>query len=46
MSGYKHGGWVKDRKLYGVWAGMLASSVIVHSPTVIEAEGEEHEVRD
>lgn len=25
---------------------MLASSVIVHSPTVIEAEGEEHEVRD
>lgn len=24
MSGYKHGGWIRDRKLYGVWGGMLS----------------------
>ena len=24
MSGYKHGGWVKNRKLYNVWGGMLS----------------------
>ena len=22
MSGYKHGGWIKNRKLYGIWGGM------------------------
>ena len=22
MSGYKHGGWIKDRTLYGIWGGM------------------------
>ena len=24
MSGYKHGGWTKNRKLYRVWGGMLS----------------------
>ena len=22
MSGYKHGGWIRDRKLYRIWGGM------------------------
>ena len=24
MSGYKHGGWIRNRKLYGVWGSMLS----------------------